>query len=142
MAFPTDAPQAQEKSIPRRPKLGSDLPDISGELTNVGTRIRILEERYTNLRRKTDVIEQNMLTNNRNLNTEVKTINSEMNELRREIELMRTKVKQVIAELGGFARKEDVKVIEKYVNLIDPTKYVTENEVENIVKRILEDNKN
>jgi len=139
MAFPTDAPQAQEKGIFKHPKLGQDLPDISGELTNVGTRMRILEERYTNLRRKVDVIEQNMLTNNRNLNTEIKTINSEINEVRREVELIRTKIKQIIAELSGFARKDDVKVIEKYVNLIDPTKYVTEREVENIVKRILEE---
>lgn len=142
MVIPQDVSQTQpEKGLFKHPRGGSDLSELTNELNNVSTRIRILEERYTNLRRKTQVGEQNMLTSNRNFNTEIKTLNSEINEIRREVDLIKNKIKQIIIELGNFAKKDNVKVLEKYINMLDPVKYVTENQVENIVRRILEENK-
>ena len=39
------------------------------------------------------------------------------------------------------AKRDEVKVHEKYINLWNPVKFVTQNEVESIVKEILGKNK-
>ena len=44
----------------------------------------------------------------------------------------------IIKELQSVARKEEVKVLEKYINLWNPIKFVTSNEVEQIVNDALE----
>lgn len=110
---------------------------LSSELSLVGRRVRVLEERYTNLRRKSQVTEQNMLTTNKKLITDIKTLTAEMNEIKKYIEGIRGTLRQVIEELKKMAKKEEVKILEKYVNLWEPIKFVTRNEVEKIVKDVM-----
>lgn len=120
-------------------KTGPDVSGLVSELNSIGTRLRIIEERYTNLRRKSQVTEQNMLTAHKNINIEIKTINTEINEIRRENTLMQNKIKQIVTELNTFAKKNDVKTLERYINLWEPIKYVTEAAVEKIARRVVED---
>lgn len=119
----------------------STTPETSNELINLNMRVRLIEERHTNLRRIIQVNEQNMISNHKSINADLKLISSEIDELKREVELIKTKLRNIITELGNFPRKEDVKVIERYVDLLDPTRYITENEAEKIVRRILEEEK-
>ena len=51
---------------------------------------------------------------------------------------IREKMGLIIKELQSVARKEEVKVLEKYINLWNPIKFVTSNEVEQIVNDALE----
>ena len=51
---------------------------------------------------------------------------------------LREKLMMVIRELQTVARKDEVKVLEKYINLWNPLKFVTQNEVEQIINEILE----
>ncbi|NQV09348.1 hypothetical protein HQ529_05860, partial [Candidatus Woesearchaeota archaeon] len=60
---------------------------------------------------------------------------------KRDVELIKNKIKQVVVDLGSFAKKDRVKVLEKYIEFIDPTRYVTIDQVEKIIKNILEENK-
>ncbi len=115
--------------------------NVVNEINNVGRRLRILEERYTNLRRKTQVTEQNILRNNKKLNTEIKTINTDINEVKRDINEIRNKIDLIVKEIMLCAKKEDLKVLEKYINMWNPVKFVTQGEVEKIVRDIIQENK-
>lgn len=139
-AFP-NPPQniPREGGLFKHEKARQDTPELVSELNSVSTRLRILEERYTNLRRKTQVTEQNMLMSHKNVNVDIKTINTEMNELRRDVILIQNKIKQIVTNLGTFAKKDDVKTLERYINLWEPIKYVTEEGVKKIARRIVED---
>jgi len=120
---------------------GIDVSPIYNELNSLSARLRIAEERYTNLRKKSQLVEQNMLTGHKNTNLEVKSINAELNEIKREISDVKNKISLMINEFQTFAKKDELKVVEKYVNLWEPMKYVTQNEVENIVRKIMEEEK-
>jgi len=63
---------------------------------------------------------------------------SDINEIRKEIHEIKDKLILLIKELQSVARKEEVKVLEKYINLWSPIKFVTQNEVEQIINEILE----
>ena len=143
---------AQESSLPPPPpkrgvmKFGreqqpQEMGDVSNVTTDINTlsrRLRLLEEGFTNLRRFFQVTEENSIAKNKHFSAEFKTLASDINEIRKEIQELREKLMLVIRELQTVARKEEVKVLEKYINLWNPIKFVTQNEVEQIINEVLE----
>ena len=143
---------AQETSLPPPPKKHEGIlkfghaqqqeaPDFSGITTDVNTlsrRLRLLEEGFTNLRRFFQVTEENIIAKNKHISAEIKTLTSDVNEVRKEIQEMKDKLILVIRELQTLARKEEVKVLERYINLWNPIKFVTQNEVEQIINEVLD----
>ena len=118
-----------------------EAPDYSGITTDVNTlsrRLKLLEEGFTNLRRFLQVTEENMIAKNKHYSAEIKTLASDLTEIRKEIQELKDKLILVIRELQTVARKEEVKVLEKYINLWNPIKFVTQNEVEQIINEILD----
>ena len=140
---------AIQEQLPPPPKRGEgflsrsqkqEMPDFSGITNDVNAlsrRLRLLEEGSTNLRRFFQMTEENMISKHKHFSAEIKTINSDTIEIRKEIQELRDKLGLVIKELQSVARKEDVKVLEKYINLWNPIKFVTQNEVEEIIHEVL-----
>ncbi|MEK6983496.1 MAG: hypothetical protein AABX33_02900 [Nanoarchaeota archaeon] len=142
---------AQESGLPPPPKkhegilsfgrAQQEAPDFSGITSDVNTlsrRLRLLEEGFTNLRRFFQVTEENVLAKNKHFSAEIKTLASDISEVRKEIQELRDKLLLVIKELQTVARREEVKVLEKYINLWNPIKFVSQNEVGQIISEILE----
>jgi len=77
-----EIPNPFEKSVEPKKKGGGlfkhdkpeETPHISDELEGTISRLRILEERYTNLQGELKVTEENMIHRNRRLKTELKTL--------------------------------------------------------------------
>ncbi len=134
-------PPRKHEGILKFGKQQQEAPDISGVTTDINTlsrRLRLLEEGFTNLRRFFQVTEENMMAKHKHFSAEIKTITSDIMEIRKEIQELRDKLLLVIKELQTTARKEEVKVLEKYINLWNPIKFVTQNEVEQIINDVLE----
>lgn len=137
--FAFEDPRAAQKAGAFKPKpLGIDISSLTEEIRNLSRRLRIIEERYTNLRTKQQVIEQNMLSRHKQVTTEIKTTNSDMHELKTEITEIKDRLLLIIKELRECAKKEEVKVLEKYINLWDPVNFITRNEIEGIVREIVD----
>ena len=116
-------------------------PDLSGITTDINTvsrRLKMMEESYANIRRFMQVSEENMIAKNKHFSAEIKTLTSEINEMRKDFQELKDKLILVIKELQSVARKEEVKVLEKYINLWNPVKFVGQNEVDNIITEILD----
>jgi len=107
--------------------------NINYELSSLTTRLRILEEKQNNLRRKVQFIEQNLIDLRKKMLAESKTIISDIKEIKRSIEELKRIVSKVIDDLSKFARVEDVKVLQKYVNFFQPLNFVTHKELEKIL---------
>ncbi len=119
---------------------GVDFAAMINEINSLSRRVRIMEERYNNLRRKTQVTEQNMLLTHKKVMNEVRMMSEDMIEIKRDIMDVKDKVKLVIKELQSCAKKEDVDTLSKYINLWEPVNFVTRNEVEKLIRDILEEN--
>jgi len=102
-------------------------------------RLRTLEERYSTLDRRSQVTEENMLNSDRKIKAEIKMINEELPDINSRIEDVTDKIKALVRELQDFAKVEDVEVIRKYLNLIEPLGFVTQNEVERLVSQAVRD---
>ena len=98
-------------------------------LLDLNARVRSNEGRYNLLRDRVLVINQNMIEEWKKSTTEIRLLNDEIKALKLDMFRMKDTMKHLISELEQYARKEDVKVLEKYVNLWNPMKFVTESEL-------------
>ena len=138
--------QQQQPQLPmeqRAPVLKKEEPGLMAEMSSILNTLtrgsRILEERYDKLRKKTQMIEQNILTENKKLYSEVKTFEMEFNEIKREIADINEKITMIISELRESAKKEDVVVLERYISLWEPLNFITRQEAERIIKETIKD---
>ena len=124
--------------IPFSGKKGKNDKDIapvdhSKDFIQLSRRIKVIEEGISNLRKKMLINEQNDINRHKKTVAEEKTTVAEINELKKEIEEMNRIIKEVISELRGSAKKEDVDVLKKYIDMWNPINFVTEETVEKIV---------
>ncbi|MDO8628719.1 MAG: hypothetical protein Q7R56_03120 [Nanoarchaeota archaeon] len=111
--------------------------DLNTVLSDFNTRIRSLEGKYSLFGERLLVVNQNMIEEYKKLMKELQVMESELKDFRVELTTMRETLKEVLKETSLFARKGDVKVLEKYINLWDPFKFVTEDDV----RRLIDDTK-
>tara|TARA_Y100000310_G_C20692103_1_gene822996 strand:- start:200 stop:643 length:444 start_codon:yes stop_codon:yes gene_type:complete len=135
--------------LPPPPKKGGihfgakkhDMPQVDNvrqEINAISTRLRLLEEGFANLRRMSQITEESLLSKGKHYNTEFRTTNSDISDIKKEINEIKDKMLLMIKELQTTAKLEDVKVIDKYVNLWNPIRFVTHSEVDNIVKELIQ----
>lgn len=112
---------------------------ISQQVSNMTARLRVLEERYTNSRRKTQLIEENMLSNQKKFAEEMRLVHSEIDDFKHTIREVEERIIMVIKEIRMMAKKEDVDTMRKYLELWEPVNFVTQGQVERITKEIVEE---
>lgn len=104
--------------------------DINQILTDIVNRIRALESKYNILGERLLVVNQNMILQFKKNSIDSKTINAEIKELQEEIFNTKETMVDLTKEMQFFATKEDTKVLEKYINLWNPMKFITEKELQ------------
>ena len=119
------------------PQVNPVNPLINKKIAELSERTRLLEERVKELRESLHVVDQTMQRRTKALKDSINDIREEISSLRAQMTELRSAVRRIINDLGNTARKSDVKLIEKYIELIDPTNIVTRKDVERIVEEKL-----
>ena len=104
-------------------------------LREIANRMRILEEKYNLSRERIFIINQNMIEQYKKLSEEIKAINDDIKEIKSDLFTIKEISKNSVKELEFFARKENLKVLEKYINLWNPLNFVTRDELEELIKK-------
>lgn len=108
--------------------------DIVVELVN---RIRILESKYTLMSERLLVVNQNMIEHHKQLTKEIKVNEGVVRDVKNDLEKVKNILKHLSEEAANFSRKDEVKLLEKYIKLWNPINFVTETDVKNILQREL-----
>ena len=139
--LPPPPPKKQGIFGRAQPPEAPDVSGMTGDINSLSRRLRLLEEGFTNLRRFFQVTEDNNIAKSKHHAAEFKTITSDISEMRKEMQEIRDKLSLVIRELQTVARKDEVKVLEKYINLWNPVKFVSQNEIEQIINEVIDKRK-
>jgi len=99
-------------------------------------RLRTLEGRYNLLRDRVLVVNNNLIEQYKKTVTEVKSVNDDIKEIKSDLFKIKEAMRHLLSELELFAKKDDVKYLEKYINLWDPMKLVTRKELEQAIEEI------
>lgn len=116
-----------------------EIGQLRHDINSLSRRLRELEERNQNLRRKVQMTDQSMINQNRKYRQELNIVNSDMNELKHMMSELDNKMLLLIKELRMCARQEDLKVVEKYVQFWEPIKFVTRKEIERMMGSAFDD---
>jgi len=103
------------------------------QVNDLSDRLRILEERFTNMRSKTQMTDQTVLSNQKKAMDEIKNINSELMEVRRTVDDMKATIKLIVKELQQCTKREDFQVLKKYIELWEPVNFVTRSELDKLI---------
>ena len=115
-----------------------DIQNLTTEVADSVRRVRVMEERYNNLRKKVQLIEQDMIEFKKKVLVETKTFLSEVDEIKDTVHKFQDKMDMMIKELRLTARKEDVEIIKKYLDYWEPIKFITIEQCEKMIKEFME----
>lgn len=107
---------------------------ITKKISELSERVRLLEQKLNTTRQKIQVVDENMLMKSRDLKDEIMKLNLGTKEMKRNLMEMNDALQHIIKMVNESAKNRDLKVLEKYINMIDPTRFLTKKDVINIVK--------
>lgn len=108
--------------------------DISYVISDLIARIRVLESKYSLFGERMLIVNKNMIDEYKKLSQEIKTIDLEIKEIKNDLQHIKEVFKKMINEMESFARKENLKILEKYINFWNPLNFVTREEVIRIIQ--------
>lgn len=97
--------------------------------TDVLRNVRVLEERFMNLRRKAQLIDDKLLHTEDHVRDEIKAVTSDIAAIRRQFADMQETVVLMQGELSHAANRYELKALEKYVGYWAPMSFVTKEEL-------------
>ncbi len=119
--------------------------DLTYILSDLNARVRTLENKYNLLAERLLVVNQNMIEEYKKVLREIKVLNEELREMKKDLFQMKDTFSNVIKEMQSFAKSDQIKVLEKYINLWSPLNFVTEDQLNKILDeklKLVKPNKN
>ena len=105
-------------------------------LAEVSASIRILEDRYLNLRKKSQLSDQNLLETQKIFYKEKKILNEELIKSKLKIQELIEDITNIKKELTDTAKQNELKVLNKYLDMWEPMQFVTKKEAEKIIEEL------
>jgi outer membrane murein-binding lipoprotein Lpp len=112
-----------------------NLQIIEKQLPEINSRVRLLEERTDQTRQKLKITDENLIRKTEKLKSMMDELHTNIDQLDKDIKDVKETIRYFAKELEGVASVGDLKVLEKYINMIDPTRFLTEKDVMRIVRR-------
>ncbi|MFT4326584.1 MAG: hypothetical protein ACMXYK_03735 [Candidatus Woesearchaeota archaeon] len=109
------------------------------EISSLNRRLKLIETSFSNLRNKVQSVETNELENNKENRRDIKVLEEENDELKKNLREIKENLKIIITELKDSAKKEEVAVIQKYLDIWNPVNFVTNNQAKKIAKDTFEE---
>lgn len=111
-----------------------ELEALTATLADLSSALRLLEDKYANIRKKTQLTDQTLLDLQKSFSKEKRLLNDEMIELKGKFQELRESFDMMKTELKDTAKQNDLKVIEKYLDYWEPMEFVTKKEVREVLQ--------
>lgn len=108
----------------------AQAPTVDTDMVSLLRRLRVLEERYGNLRKKAVVIEQNQIIIKNQIQSEIKSIDMEMVSLKKEYIDIDSKINLIQKELENLADAHEIRYLTKYLEFFSPANLITVKELD------------
>ena len=106
-------------------------------ISEINSKLRSLESKNSLLAEHLLTVNQNSIEEYRRLGKEISSLNLEIKKLKEEMYNLKQALNGFLREIDFFAKKSDIKVLEKYINLWNPLDFVTEDEIDMIIEKKL-----
>ncbi len=99
-------------------------------IADLNARVRALENKYNTLTERLLVVNQNMIEYSKKVMKDVKELSQESKKMKMDLMNTQEAVKDTVKEMSIFAKKDQLKVLERYMNMINILKLVTDEQLD------------
>ncbi|MBN2142407.1 hypothetical protein JW711_03685 [Candidatus Woesearchaeota archaeon] len=129
---PPQRPSA--KPVKKMPATMDAFEKMGKDVNTIGANLRILEERFVLMRNKSQVSEGGMIELERGLSKDLKMINDDILDLKHELKDIMDKLMLINNEMKNLTKKEEFKVIERYLDMWQPMEFLTRKEFDRLIE--------
>jgi uncharacterized protein YdiU (UPF0061 family) len=131
----------QRPPAQKEPKHKGEADLLANNLENINRRLKLDEEKTNLVSRKFELMEQNFVSFQRRSEALSKSTNEELTEFRKELEEIKEALFKIRDEMKKVAKKQETDALKKYLQLWNPIKFATREDVEMIVDRKINEKK-
>jgi predicted RNase H-like nuclease (RuvC/YqgF family) len=107
--------------------------DLARNVVELRESIKIFDQRIAQLKDTIKMVDQNNLEKYKEIKIAIQNINSEISNSKTKIFELEDAINRIERQADNFAKIQDVKVIEKYLSFIDPSRFLNKEDVIKIV---------
>ena len=107
----------------------------SRKFFDIGSKLAAIERKINSQFDQLKIIEEDSIEKHRETLKQIGDLKTDLIEFEKRVEELNNLVERSNARLNEFASKEKVKVLEKYINLWSPIKFITRPEVEALIEK-------
>ena len=104
-------------------------------LTDLGTRIKDLEEKTSSMRERLNLISQNLIDSREEIQDRILKTEKQNNQISIEIKKMSNLLQSISSEINNFVRKEEIVLVERMLKDFQPLEFVRRKDVEEMIKK-------
>jgi len=109
--------------------------DPSYVIADLNARVRAIENKYNLLTERLLIVNQNMISEYKKLMAELREIKDDSKNAKLSALNTQDVLKDVVKEMSIFAKKDELMVLEKYLDAINILKLVTDDELDSRLER-------
>ena len=117
--------------------MNEDVNAIAALLSEFNTKISDLEARYDMLRDRLLLTSESFVKTRDAVNKEVNLVKRDLRDVKNDVEKNKELTQQILYELSQFARKEEVRILERYIKLWEPLKFAKVEEVKEMINNAM-----
>lgn len=114
---------------------------LNNLLTDLGTRINEVEEKQRLLKDRLLLIGENLISSKEELDKQNFEFKKQLKQIDTDIKDIKQLNKRMVYEIGNFARKSEVEILERQLKMFSPLEFARIKDVKDIVKKELEKKK-
>ena len=122
---------------PQAPVISHEIQESLKKTGELSERSRLLEERMKQTRERMQVLDETFSNKIKDLKDATVHLEEQIISIRKEIVETREIVRKMGKDLESAAKVNDVRVLERYINMIDISRLVTRDDIEEVVERII-----
>lgn len=113
------------------------LEDPTGMLASFATKLKDIEERLNTLKERLALLSKTFLKERERFDSEILALKESIRLVQDSSERIKEGLGHIIRESAGFARKEELSVVQRHMQLWEPLKFVNKEEVKRMIDEAL-----
>ena len=106
---------------------------MTNEPDEIMRRLKLLEERYSSVRKKSQFSEQSMLKETKEIYEDISLANAALKEIKGQVSDLNEKLIKLTEEVDSSVSKSEFNAVSKYLEFRQPLNFLTREEAEKIL---------